>query len=66
MVRVVDPNGEGVGIVVGLAKDQHGRYHRALGIGDGPSAFLTDEAITDLKYNLDRSEFDLDRAEGRR
>lgn len=63
---MVDSNGKPVDIVVGLTQDQHGRYRRALGIGDGPTALLTADAITELKTNLDDSRRDLDRVEGRR
>ncbi|MFI6304256.1 hypothetical protein ACIBCH_20490 [Amycolatopsis thailandensis] len=65
-VRVVDSTGAAVEITIGVTTDRHGRYSRAIGIGDGPTALLDDEAIAELKANLDDSERDLDRVEGRR
>ncbi|GHG97507.1 hypothetical protein ACFORH_42910 [Amycolatopsis roodepoortensis] len=63
---MVDSTGTAVDITIGVTTDRHGRFSRAMGIGDGPTALLTDDAIARLKTNLDDSERDLARVEGRR
>lgn len=66
VLQVVDPNGQPIDLVLGVAKNQRGRLQRAIGIGDGPSALLADSDVAALSSNLAQSTTDLRRAEGGR
>lgn len=65
-LRVVDTNGRPVDVVVGLVRNQRGRWRRAVGIGDGPSALLTVPEMTELIRALEQSTEDLNRIEAGR
>ncbi|ANN16272.1 hypothetical protein SD37_11850 [Amycolatopsis orientalis] len=64
--NTTDTNGAPILLAVGLLRDQRGRVQRAIGIGDGPTALLTDAQVDELIGLLEQSAKDKERAEGGR
>jgi hypothetical protein len=67
VLRVADPNGKQVEVVVGLVRsNEDGRWRRGLAIGNGPSALFNRREVNALIVALEQSKQDLDRVEGGR